>query len=167
MNKYINNPHDYDYIIFVKEPVDMCHARRILHRYLKSKKENVRGLEDFIQVRNELNEETEYGSWINKLMIKLIGKDIEFKFDIIGDDREKYKQILINTIDDFNAGRIRNEKRYYQIYQGMCIMNNNSYELTKEQIKNVNILHDMNAGDNDKRQQLIEDIKKEVESWRV
>lgn len=163
--EYINNKHDIDFICFSNEPVDMCHIRRLLYFYFKEHKqpENY----DFIQVRTKQREEHAYGSFINKMMIKLVGVDIDFKFDIINDNREEYKQILKDTIKRIEDGKIRNQKRWYQIYQGMCIMQNNSYELTEEQVYNINVLHDMNEKDLELRTKLIEDIKKEINSWQI
>ena len=111
VNKYIDNPHDYDYILFVDNPVNKCHIRRILHRYLKSNHKNSVGLDDFIQIREKNNEEHSYGSFINKLQKKLIGEDINFKFDIIYKDREEYKKILKDTVYKLKTGKILNEKR--------------------------------------------------------
>jgi len=154
VNKYIKNPGDYDFILFGRTPEDMCHIRRVLFRYL-NKNSDIHYINDFSQVRNKEIEEHSYGSYINNMMIKLVGEDIEFKFDIIDKNREEYKQILKETIVKLNEGKIKNQKRWYQIYQGLCIMNNNSYELTEKQIKNINILHDKKEGS----KEIIEEIK--------
>lgn len=140
----IKNAHDIDFICFSDKPVDMCHIRRQLYFYqLKNElPENF----DFIQVRTKQREEHAYGSYINKKMIKLIGEDINFEFDVIKTHREEYKEILIKTINKLNIQRIRNQKRWYQILRGYYILKNNSYDLTEDQKEILNIVHDQLDG---------------------
>lgn len=140
----IKNPHDIDFICFSDKPIDMCHIRRLLYFYQKSN--NLPEDYDFIQVRTKQKEEHAYGSYINKQMIKLIGEDIEFNFDVIHKNREEYKQILINTIDKLDNNKIRNQKRWYQVLRGYYILLHNSYEVSKEEIEILNIVHDQLEG---------------------
>ena len=79
-------------------------------------------------------------------MIKLVGEDINFTFDVIDKDREEYKQILRETVEKILSNKIRNQKRWYQILRGVYILINNSYELTEHQRKEINILHDLTPG---------------------
>ena len=140
----IKNTHDVDFICFSDKPVDMCHIRRLLYFYQKqySIPENF----DFIQVRTKQREEHAYGSYINKKMIKLVGEDITFDFDVINIHREEYKNILVNTIGKLNTKKIRNQKRWYQVLRGYYIMKNNSYDLTEEEKNILNIVHDQLEG---------------------
>lgn len=142
--KYIKNIHDIDFICFANEPINMCHIRRLLNWY--SRNHEIPNNYDFIQVRTKQSEEHAYGSYINKLMVKVIGEDIEFKFDIINKDKEEYLKIIGKTIENLQNGVISNQKRWYQVYQGLCIIKNKSYELTSEQIEKLNILHDLSSG---------------------
>lgn len=105
----IENVHDIDFICFSDKPVDMCYIRRGLHFYQKQHQlpENY----DFLQVRTKQREEHSYGSYINKKMIKLVGEDINFTFDVIDKDREEYKQILRETVEKILSNKIRNQKR--------------------------------------------------------
>lgn len=137
---FIRNPHDVDFILFADLPVNMCHIRRLMHFY--KKRNNLDPKYDFIQVRTKRREEHNYGSYINKQMVKLVGEDIEFKFDVIGTDRWEYKEILKDTIDKLDNGKIRNQKRWYQVLYGYYILSNNSYELTEDQKNILNIVHD-------------------------
>ena len=141
---YIKNKGDIDFICFGKKPVDMCHIRRLLYFY--QKKNDLPAEYDLIQVRNKQNEEHAYGSYINKEMIKLVGEDIEFNFDVINKDRKEYIEILKNTIDKLNEGKIRNQKRWYQILRGYYILKNNSYDLSQEEIEILNKVHDQETG---------------------
>lgn len=141
---FIKNKGDVDFICFADAPVDMCHIRRLLYFYFK--KNQVPENYDFIQVRTKQKEEHAYGSYINKEMIKLVGEDIEFKFDVIDKDREEYKKLLIEAIDKLNTGRIRNQKRWYQVIRGYYILKNNSYDLSKKEITALNKVHDQVNG---------------------
>lgn len=105
----IENAHDVDFICFSDKPIDMCHIRRLLF-FFQQKYELPENF-DFIQVRTKQREEHSYGSYINKKMIKIIGEDINFEFDVINTHREEYKQILIKTIEKLNKKRIKNQKR--------------------------------------------------------
>ncbi len=141
---FIKNKHDIDFICFSDKPVDMCHIRRCLYFY--SKKHPLPENYDFIQVRTKQKEEHAYGSYINKQMIKLVGEDIEFKFDVISHDRKEYVEILKDTIDKLNFGKIRNQKRWYQVIRGYYILKNNSYDLTEEEKVIINQVHDQEEG---------------------
>lgn len=139
----IENAHDIDFICFADKPVDMCHIRRLLFFYQRDNKlpENF----DFIQVRTKQREEHSYGAYINKKMIKLIGEDISFEFDVINKHRDEYKEILIDAIEKLNSKKIRNQKRWYQVLRGYYILKHNSYELTDEEKNIINIVHDQIA----------------------
>lgn len=140
----IVNTHDLDFICFADKPVDMCHIRRLLYFYQQTNKlpENF----DFIQVRTKQREEHSYGSYINKKMIKLIGEDISFEFDVIDEHRNEYKEILMRAIDKLNSNRIKNQKRWYQVLRGYYILQHHSYELTQEEKNILNVVHDQIAG---------------------
>ena len=122
----------------------MCHIRRLLYFYFK-KNECPKNY-DFIQVRTKQREEHAYGSYINKEMIKLVGQDIPFEFDVIDKDREEYKKILIEAINKLDIGKIRNQKRWYQIIRGYYILKNNSYDLSEEEKDILNKVHDQEDG---------------------
>ena len=57
VDKYIENPHDYDYICFTNTKDEMKFLKDRLHKVLKTEFQNVVGLDDFIQVRNKEEEE--------------------------------------------------------------------------------------------------------------
>lgn len=144
VDKYIKNYHDIDLICFGELPIDMCHIRRRIGIY--QQRHEINKNIDLIQVRNKLNEEHDYGSYINKMMIKLIGEDIQFNFDIINKDRQEYINILKETVKKLEVGKIKNQKRWYQVARGLFILQNNSYDLTDEQAKIVNEIHDQVDG---------------------
>lgn len=172
----INNPHDYDIIIFTKDTNKMEFAgKRMgigmrLQHYIKEHQipntvwafgqKPLYNCLDFIQIRATSFEERAYGSYINKLMIKLIGNDIDFTFDIINKDRSEYIDTLKHTIELLiREERPINGKRWYQVYTGLCIVLNKSYTFTEEQKKNINILHDMEDSTLEYRQHLQQEIQ--------
>ena len=150
----IEDNHDLDFICFSRTPVEMCRIRQCLGKYIAHN--DVPAECDFIQIRNTQKEEQDYGSYINKKMIKLVGEDISFEFDVIDTHREKYKQILIDTVNKLLTGEIKNQKRWYQILRGAYILANNSYDLTVEQKREINILHDTADGWEEIRNKTIE-----------
>ena len=77
-------------------------------------------------------------------MVKIRGRDIDFSFDVIGDDRGLYRLIAAQAIGRIESGRI-NPKRLYQVVRGLYVMENGSYELTAEQAADVQALHDCDA----------------------
>ena len=151
-NKYVQHPKDVDYICIGRTPYDLLDITRKLARYYKGKVYTKYG-DDLLQVRCIEREEHSYGSYINKMMTKLIGEDIEFKFDVINDNRNEYIDILKGTIVKLNEGKL-NKKRWYQVYMGISILQNNSYELNDDQVRKLNILHDESEGS----QEIIEEI---------
>lgn len=157
---YIENKGDVDFICFADKPVDMCHIRRLLHFYQK-RHQLPEGC-DFIQVRNKRNEEHAYGSYINKEMIKLVGEDIEFKFDVVKEDRQEYAKILMDAIERLESGKIRNQKRWYQVLRGYYILKKKTYRLNNQERAILNKVHDQKEGW-EKYKITVNDIKKEVE----
>jgi hypothetical protein len=105
----VENPHDIDFICFSDLPREMCDIRRGIHFF--TKEHDLPKTYDFVQVRTKQKEERAYGSYINKKMIKLIGEDLEFKFDVINKHRADYIDILKNAINDLCSNKILNQKR--------------------------------------------------------
>jgi len=141
---YIKHKHDVDFICFAREPVNMCHIRRLLFFFLKNN--DVPSTYDFIQVRTSQREEHAYGSYINKQMIKLVGEDINFTFDVIDKNRNEYISILQATINKLDRMKIANQKRWYQVVRGYYILLHDSYDLTEEEIEIINKIHDQEEG---------------------
>lgn len=140
----IKNPHDVDFICFSNLASEKYQLGWKIQAFLKNN--NLPEEYDFCQIRTKQKEEHAYGSYINKKMINLVGENINFNFDIIKTNRAEYIQILKSTVEELNLGKIKNQKRWYQIYRGICILLNNSYDVTEEQRKEINILHDLSDG---------------------
>ena len=141
---FVERPHDVDLICFSDAPVGMCAIRRAIHR-METKGLIPKGY-DLVQVRTKQREERAYGSYINKRMVKLIGEDVPFSFDVIDADRDEYLDTLIDAMRRLNDGRIRNQKRWYQVLRGYWIVKNRTYDLTEDQIRILNEVHDQVGG---------------------
>lgn len=135
---YIKNPHDIDFICFAYTELDRLRMILKLTQYQNIYKDEFQLNEDWIQTRSIEHEEHSYGSYIYKDMILLCGEKINFKFDILDKDRKEYINILKTT-------HLHNEKRLYQLYRGYLIIKKNSYELSSDEIEEINKLHDCTA----------------------
>ena len=176
---FINHPHDHDIILFTRDKNKNHHIfiRTMMAMQLNTylQKHNITNAVfdnllmhpqikedtlDFIQIRSISTEERAYGSYINKLMIKLAGNNVDFLFDVIDTDRKEYINTLKQTIEKLNDNnKPLNPKRWYQVYTGLCIVLNKSYTFTEEQKKNINILHDMDDSTLEYRLQLQQEIQ--------
>lgn len=149
--KYINHPHDIDYICIAATIRDQLYLsialQAIKYHYPQFNIQN----EDWIQLRNEESEEHAIGSYIYKDMQLLVGEKINFKFDILGKDKEEYISLL-------KSYKIKNEKRYYQLYRGYLLVSKGNYNLTSDEINELNLLHDCIATD-ELKQKVINCIK--------
>lgn len=152
----IDNPHDYDYICFSKrlqkQNLLRC-LRRNKFRVTWSNKNTLKKsqlkddfLKDFSQIRVFPYTQITWFSYLDTLMIKVIGKDICPKTDIIFERRKEFVACLREKVEELLCGKIGNQKRWYHILRGVYILLNNSYEVTKEQKREINILHDLSEG---------------------
>lgn len=142
VDKYIRHPHDYDFIVVGANRSQCAKCERYLRNLSPS---FTIGDVDFIQIRNAADEERRYGSYINKMMVLLVGQPVEFHFDVIHKDRSEYIQILKNYCTKLQNHPQFNQKRWYQLYRGTHILLNNSYQLSDKEQMILNHLHDMDC----------------------
>lgn len=147
----IDNPHDYDYICFAKYLCMTKIKTKLVELGLaksgsKSKKADPNWLLDFSQIRVYPYTQITWFSYLDKLMILKAGKDICPKTDIISDYRTKFIAEIKQKAKLLLNSTITNQKRWYHILRGVYILLNNSYEVTDEQKKEINILHDLSEG---------------------
>ena len=154
---YIKNPHDIDYICFVDNNLDRTILRGTLVLYRAKHKDLFDENDDWVQIRLTNKEEHSYGSYINKDMILLCGTPVTFTFDPINNDRAEYITILKEAVKKLN-----NIKRYYQLYRGLLLVTKRTYDLTEEEIENLNLLHDIDISNYDKVLELKEYIKRTI-----
>lgn len=154
VDKIIDNPHDYDYISFSKR-LHYQKVSRILtkHNFKKSMsmlnkpdKTVNKTSEDFSQIRAYPYTQITWFSYLDPLMIKVVGKDICPKTDIIHKHRQEFIVCLKKKVQELKTKKIKNQKRWYHLLRGAYILINNSYEVTPEQKQEINILHDLAEG---------------------
>jgi hypothetical protein len=180
----IDHPHDYDYICFAKR----FRAQRLRqklaalkltkagsHRIHKKDKAvqiqtRTTGLNtsvtetnldyDFSQIRGLPYDQITWFSYLDYLMIPIAGKDLNLKsIDIINEHRAEFIKCLKEKATDLTSGRMLNQKRWYHILRGIYILINNSYEVTPDQRREINILHDLAPGYEQIRDKTIELLK--------
>lgn len=172
---FINNPHDYDIIVICDTFEDRLYCKKqLLDNY------NVRDLRkdyglDFHFITKEYEDEflvtSIYPFYYKQSDIiyktlkeyEVIKKDISAILSNANNIYESLK-IKLDNILSLSDNVKYQHKFWYYAYTTLCVLKNNSYELTAEQIENINILHDRKDEDIHKRKSLIEKIIQEISS---
>lgn len=171
--KSINNKHDYDIIIVSKDNetkmkcmslfrknydvLDLALNRHIDIHFISKDMEDLHLLQNpFYKYLLKDSLLTDYE--VNDIDINYI---LERRNQTISNLKER---ILSNELMETDKRYER--KIWYRTYLTLCIYKNKSFELTEEQIKNINILHDRNEKDIEIRTKLIDDMIKEIETWQ-
>ena len=158
----IEHPHDYDYICFAK-PLQRC---RILRNLLKldllnhksvneTKLTKLESYIDLSQIRVFPYTQITWFSYLDILMEKVIGEDVCPKTDVIKEHRYEFFKCLFKKMEQLLEHRIKNQKRWYHLLRGIYILINKSYEVTDEQKREINILHDLDKGWEEVREKTI------------
>lgn len=155
--KYLNNPHDIDFICFADDNYQRTLMKGRIAIYNSIHKDEKLSNEDWIQTRLTTKEEHSYGSYIHKDMVLLCGEPINFTFDPIGKDYNEYVDIL-----KANIIKVKNPKRYYQFYRGYLLVSKKTYDLTNEEIINLNKLHDQKDEDKEQLKKLQRELKHNI-----
>ena len=158
----IDNPHDFDYIWFVKpfwyyEFVTTLQSFDILDESYRNKT-----LLDVTQVREYPYTKIDWFSYLDVLMIKLFGDNVCPTTDIIVEHRQEFIESIKQKATEIPQNKCLKPKRWYHILRGVYILLNNSYEVTEEQKREINILHGLAEGweeIRDKTIKLLETLK--------
>lgn len=162
----IENPHDYDYICFAKH----LKLATLIDKLNKLGFKQQDGTEatkpktllDLTQIRYYPYDQINWFSYLDHYMIKIIGDDVCTDLDIINRYRKDYLLDLKDKANKFLNTWTNASKRWYHILRGVYILLNNSYDVTEEQKREINILHDLSDGwENirDKTIKLLENLK--------
>jgi hypothetical protein len=116
-------------------------------------------LSDFSQIRSYPYTQITWFSYLDPLMVKVIGEDVCPKTDVIQEHRTEFIKCLKEKAAELTSGRMLNQKRWYHILRGIYILINNSYEVTPDQRREINILHDLALGYEQIRDKTIELLK--------
>ena len=167
VNPYIRNKHDTDLIAIVADEEEKSNIIALTHYNLQNKRqlrENKIDIKIKIKEDNLSNTIFAYMSHFiqpiegyEKLTIEVPINELLIKQNIIN-----YIQYLKEKELNFYK-----QKSFYHIYTSICIMKHNSYDLTEEEINNINILHDREEEKNEIRKQLIDSILEESSLWQL
>ena len=146
----IENPHDYDYICFAK----YLKLDTLIDKLNKLGFKQQDGTEatkpktllDMTQIRYYPYTQINWFSYLDHYMIKIIGDDVCTKLDIINRYRKDYLLELKDKANKLLNTWTNASKRWYHILRGVYILLNNSYDVTEEQKREINILHDLTPG---------------------
>lgn len=105
---------------------------------------------DISQMRSYNFNTIDWFAYLDYYMIKFTGEDVCPRPDLLGKDKAAYlKDLKLKAVElyskDWSEHPSRN-KRWYHILRGVYILLNNSYDVTEEQKREINILHDLTPG---------------------
>jgi hypothetical protein len=120
-------------------------STKVKRRTQESKEPVEEVLTDFSQIRVFPYTQITWFSYLDPLMIKLKGADVCPNTDIIVEHRKEFLNCLNEKAKLLLNGTMRNQKRWYHILRGLYILINNSYDVTEQQRKEINTLHDLAA----------------------
>lgn len=161
---YINNAHDIDiYVTFItRENVrDKMNSLLKLQQEVKAIEDKIMILPHFLEVTQHWYDETSPISEALSRRAELPGYAYIFRYDgiLCGEDTVGIKNIDVLT-EPTRSRYIKSLKKYvarvkevfndrgwyeksiYHLLTGIYILQNNSYDLTEEQIANINLAHD-------------------------
>ena len=141
---FIHNPKDYDVIVICEDEKAIEEAKTLFKSQYDSKELAAEYKID-IHFRTVAQDEDIVGTiYPYILYFRRENYQKELK-------ESELKQAIIARVSKFDKLRsacskvsLYNSKLWYYVYITLCILENNSYELTENQIENVNILHDRN-----------------------
>ncbi len=178
---FINNPKDCDIIIISETEEQSKELKRLFYEKYSRKEFREKYNYDLHFISDyreqEIFNRTAHYPYITYIKYDVYNNNFEFKEtrgisleDFIA-NKDKYKERYLYLIDEWIESLKRRNKEehfydikiFYYMYTTLSILNNKSFELTEEQIENINILHDRKEEDLEKRKELItkliEDVK--------
>ena len=167
---FIDHPHDYDVIVVCEDSNSAKEASRLLRESGYDKKELIKEYQLDIHFQTIEQAQTQILDNVYSYLLHF-GEDIEEeeKVDVL-ENIPRIRNAIINRYNRLKNNSfisLYDSKIWYYIHTAMCIINNESYELTAQQIENVNVLHDRKPEDLELRQDLINGMMEEIESWRM
>lgn len=141
----IDHPHDFDYIWYIKSEYLYEFITTLQDIRASFSSEDLLII-DISQLELDPYTRITWFSYLDKFKIKLFGESVCPHPDIIVESRQEFikdlkqKAIIISEDDTLKP------KRWYHILRGVYILLNNSYDVTDEQKREINILHDLSEG---------------------
>ena len=171
-NPYIKSKKDYDINIYFNTEKDKHTACKIFYQVKSYPELRENGIDiHFVEETFDIKEKV-YAYQTMFLQPVLDFERVLPKIDILQDIPHTKK--IIKSLLDFTRRKEQEKglsiyinKYWYHAYTELCILTNNSYDLTETQINNINLLHDRKEEDQDKRKELINEMIKEIELWQI
>ena len=135
---WIDNPRDTDYIIMV----DNSFTVLLRHKLLKYKPKN----ESWIIKQNKYISK-ECFAYEYAFLEHICGQDICVPYNIF-ENKEEYKQTLVKRGYNISLAHTVGGKFWYHVLTGIYMIDNNSIELSEEQIANIRHCHDISLTKN-------------------
>ncbi len=162
---YIRNPKDNDIVLVVEDENKKAELVRDL--YNRFKRQDMRNENLDLKIRVYPNDLSNRVYWytgnFNKPLEGFVKqtKNIPISEKII-------KQVCINYLEHIKKCNVNfyKQKPFYHVYTSLCVLNHNSFELTEEEIDNINILHDRKEEDFETIKKLIDEMVEEIQSWQ-
>lgn len=166
VNPYIRNKHDMDLIVIVSNEENKSKIIHLIYHNALYKRQLREGQWD-IKINFDPDDlsKSVFG-YLSHFVQPIEGYE---KLTIeVPIDEQLIKQNTINYIRHLQEKNLDfyKQKSFYHVYTSICIMKHNSYNLTEEEINNINILHDRKEEDYEIRKQLIDNILEEVSLWQ-
>lgn len=165
VNPYIKNPKDNDIVLIVEN--EEKKTKLVSDLYNNFKRQNMRNEYLDLKIRVCPNDLSSYVYWyLSNYHEPFDGfvkqtKNISISEKII-------KQACINYLEHIRKCKVDfyKQKPFYHVYASLCILKHNSFELTEEEIGNINILHDRKEEDIETIKKLIDEMIEEIQSWQ-
>ena len=150
-SSYINNPEDTDVVIVCNDTNDKIKTLKLLHTTCKETKTTLKDNYNIVIIVSTVEKELQCREYCYQDYIMLFGDTTFQPFHDILNNVEDYKAALRELHDRICEAP---NKKLYRLLTGIYILQNNSYQLTQEQIANINLCHDM--ADTDRMAELLE-----------
>lgn len=131
----LKNPKDTDIDIYCENLHELVECAKII------RDKNIKDFEIFYDIGNKKNIRSgEYERDFSK-KVEFYGDQKLSESHILDKNRKKYINCLVNEYKSFQNKKV---KKIYRILAGIYVLNNNKFEFTKKQKKNIQDLHDCN-----------------------
>lgn len=175
---FIRNYHDFDIFIVCNNESDRLNCLQYINENFNRKelREKYQLDSHVLTAERDTNYLTNLADTfyfdVNHVLIDEFSESIPVKTITIDEYLEKEDLIKQNATKALKFMLEKNlnvylQKRFYYIYTDLCVLKNKSFDFTEEQIDNINMLHDREEKDIEKRTKLIDEIIKEIESWQI
>ena len=170
---YIENPYDKDYVFIFNTEEDMIESKNKFYETVNRKELSENHINIHFDYLERFSESSRY-SGLGSHLTCIYGDDSCLQ-NVKGilDDKDYYKKRCIdiyNKLCDMQEHnpklRFYYRKHWYYCYRMMSILTNDSYNLTEEQIYNINILHDRTSSE-EKRKEIIDNMIKEIKQCQI